>query len=108
LVVEGAILIVSADVIPGKEEEFNKWYDEHHIPEYSGKMPYVKAVRRYYSKRSNPQFIAVYEYDSYDNLKKSMASEESNLAGEDADKQIGVLVKSFTFNPFSLIFSYQS
>jgi antibiotic biosynthesis monooxygenase (ABM) superfamily enzyme len=103
--VEGAILVVSAEVVPEKDEEFNKWYDEHHIPEYSSKMPYVKSVKRYYSKRSKPQYIAIYEYDSYDNLKKSLASEESNLAGKDADEQVGLLVKSFTFNTYSMIFS---
>jgi len=108
ILVESAILVVSAEVIPGKDEEFDKWYNEHHIPEYSGKMPYLKSVKRYYSKRSNPQYIAIYEYDSYDNLKKSMASKESNLAGEDADKQVGVLVKSFTFNTYSMNFSHVS
>ncbi len=105
ILAEGAILVVSAEVIPGKDVEFNKWYNEHHIPEYSSKMPYLKSVKRYYAKRSSPQYIAIYEYDSYDNLKKSLASEESNLAGNDADNQIGVLVKAFTFNTYSMILS---
>ena len=95
-----AILVISADVIPGKEDEFNKWYDEHHIPLYSGKMPFLQSVRRFYSKRSNPQFLAVYEFASFDDLKKSIVSEESKLAGEDADKQIGKLVKSFSSNAY--------
>jgi hypothetical protein len=99
-----SLLIVSADVIAGKEEEFNKWYDEHHIPMYSGKMPLLKSVRRFCSKKSTPQFIAIYEYASFDDLKKSMASEESKLAGEDADKQVGNLVKSFGFNMYSQIY----
>lgn len=103
--VESAILVVSADVISGKDEEFNKWYNEHHIPEYSGKLPFLKSVRRYYSKRSEPQYIAIYEYETYDDLKKSVASQESKLAGDDADKQVGVLVKSFTFNTYSMTFS---
>jgi hypothetical protein len=97
-------LIVSAEVLPGKEEEFNKWYDEYHIPRYSGKMPFVKSLRRFYSKKSTPQFIAIYEYDSFDDLKKSLASKESALAGEDADKQVGKLVKSFAYNTYSQIY----
>lgn len=99
-----ALLIVSAEVIPGKDEEFNKWYDEHHIPLYAGKMPFVLSVRRFFSKSSRPQHIAVYEYGSYDDLKKSINSVESKLAGEDADKQVGSLVKSFTFSTYSQTF----
>ena len=29
---ESALLIVSTEVLPGKEEEFNRWYNDHHIP----------------------------------------------------------------------------
>jgi hypothetical protein len=97
-------LIVSAEVLAGKEEAFNKWYDEHHIPVYSGKMPLLKSIRRFYSKKSTPQFIAIYEYSSFDDLKKSMASKESQLAGQDADEQIGKLVKSFSYNTYSQIY----
>lgn len=100
----GAVLIVSAEVIPGKEEEFNKWYNEHHIPLYSSKMPRVKSISRYYYRRANPSFIAIYEYDSMDDLKFSLASRESAGAGEDADKQIGVTARSFTYNHYSKIF----
>ncbi len=100
----GALLIVSAEVMPGKDEEFNKWYDEHHIPSFSGKMPFVKSVKRFYSRRSSPQFLAIYEYTSYDELMKSLDSEESRLAGEDADKQVGTLVKAFAFNTYSQIY----
>jgi hypothetical protein len=100
----GAILIVSAEVIPGKEEEFNKWYDEHHIPLYSSKMPRVKSISRFYSRRANPSFLAIYEYDSMDDLKVSLASRESAGAGVDADKQIGVTARSFTYNSYAKIF----
>jgi hypothetical protein len=71
---------------------------------YSGKMPFLKSVRRFYSKKANPQFIAIYEYDSVDDLRKSMASRESELAGQDADRQVGKLVKSFGFNTYSQIY----
>jgi antibiotic biosynthesis monooxygenase (ABM) superfamily enzyme len=99
-----AVLIVSADVFPGKEDDFNQWYDTHHIPEFSGKMPGVTSVKRYFSKRGNPRFIAIYSYASFDDLKKSMASPESQKAGEDADKQVGVLFKSLTFTTYDQIY----
>ena len=101
---EGALLIVSADVLSGKDEEFNLWYNDHHIPEFSNKMPYVKTVRRYFSKRGTPSFIAVYEYNSWEDLKRSIASKESNDAGLDADIQVGILVKSFTCTSCNQIF----
>ena len=99
-----AVLVVSAEVLPGKEEEFNRWCDEHHIPVYSGKMPFVKSIRRFYSKRGNPQFITLYEFDSFDDLKKSTASEEAQQAKLDADSQVGQLVKTFVYNSYSQIY----
>ena len=101
---DSALLIVSADVIPGKEDEFNRWYNDHHIPGFSGKMPHVKTIRRYFSKRSFPNFIAIYEYASFDDLKKSLASRESAEASTDADKQVGVLVKSFSYSSYGQIY----
>ncbi len=71
---------------------------------FSGKMPRVKSIRRYYSKRSNPQFLAVFEYGSYNDLKNSLDSEELKLAEKDANKQVGTLVKSFHFNTYSQIY----
>jgi hypothetical protein len=100
--VNGAILAVGSDIVPGMEDEFNRWYDQEHIPKYASKMPYLKSVRRYYSKRGKPQSLAIYEYSSMEDLKKSLASAESKAAGDDADKQVGKLAKSFSFNTYSL------
>ena len=101
---EGALLIVSAEVLPGREQEFTQWYNDHHIPEFSSKMPFVRTIRRFFSKRGTPSFIAVHEYASWDDLKKSLASKESNDAGVDAAKQVGVLVKSFTYTSYNQIY----
>lgn len=101
---DSALFIVSAEVIPGKEEEFNKWYNEHHIPLFSGKLPFLKSVRRYYSKKSNPQFLTIYEYGSHEDLEKSLASPESKAAREDSTKQVGILVKPFIFNTYNQIY----
>ena len=100
----GAILIFSAEVIPGKEEEFNKWYDEHHIPLFSQKLPGLKKVKRFYSKRAEPQFLAIYEYDSFDDLKKSLSSEEMKAAAADADSQKGILISSSKTSVYDQIF----
>ncbi len=102
--VRGAILVVSADVIEGREAEFNKWYDEHHIPLFSGKMPHLKRVRRFYSKRANPSFITIYEFETPDDLKRALSSSESKAAGEDADTVVGKLVRSFSYSTYSQIY----
>jgi hypothetical protein len=28
-----AILVVQVDIDPGREDEFNRWYDDEHVPE---------------------------------------------------------------------------
>lgn len=101
---ESALLIVSADVIPGKEEDFNSWYNGHHIPDFAERMPYVQKIRRFYSKRGSPRFITIYEYASFDDLKKSLSSEEANQAAADADLQVGKVATSFTFSSYSQIY----
>jgi antibiotic biosynthesis monooxygenase (ABM) superfamily enzyme len=97
-------MIFSAEVIPGKEEEFNEWYDLHHIPLFAGKLPGLKNVRRFYSKRAEPQFLAIYEFDSFDDLKRAITSEESKAAGADHDAQVGVLIKSSKYGLYNQIF----
>jgi uncharacterized protein (TIGR02118 family) len=99
-----AILVVSMEVVLGKEEEFNRWYDDHHIPLYAEKMPGLKAVRRYYSKGSDPQFMTIYEFKSFDDLEKALSSEEAKAAVADADPQVGVLIKSQKFGTYNQIF----
>lgn len=99
-----ALFFAYVDVIPGKEPELNDWYDNHHIPEYAGKLPLLKSVKRFYSKKSAPEFLAIYEYDSFDDLKKSLASEEAKAAGEDANKQVGVLIKSISYKTLAQIY----
>jgi hypothetical protein len=101
---DSTLLIVSAEVIPGKADEFNQWYNYHHIPNFSSKMPHIESIRRYFSKKASPNFIALYEFSSFDDLKKSLASRESAEAAADADLQIGVLVKSFSYGSFSQIY----
>ncbi len=101
---DSAVMIYSAEVIPGKEEEFNRWFDDHHIPLFSGKLPGLKNVRRFYSKRSDPQFVTIYEFESYDDLKKALASDESKSAGSDADSQVGVLIKSSKYGFYSQVY----
>jgi uncharacterized protein (TIGR02118 family) len=100
----GAVMIYSGNVVPGKEDEFNKWYDEHHIPLFSSKLPGVRNVRRFYSSKSDPQFVTIYGFDSFDDLKRALSSEESKAAGRDADAQAGVLIKSSKYSIYNEVY----
>lgn len=40
------VLLVFSDPVPGREEEFDRWYDEVHVPEVLA-VPGVVAAQRY-------------------------------------------------------------
>ena len=55
----GGVILVSMDVDPGHEEEFNAWYNTEHIPHLSA-VPGVIAARRF--RASNPSRLGVPAY----------------------------------------------
>jgi len=62
---EGArhiLLIVQTDVAPEMEEEFNRWYDEEHIPRLL-KVPGVLMAKRGQNTGSGQKYIATYEHE---------------------------------------------
>ncbi|NGP09492.1 hypothetical protein G6038_29310 [Rhodococcus sp. 14C212] len=40
------VWVVQTECVPGREEEFNKWYDEQHVPDVLA-VPGIKSVQRY-------------------------------------------------------------
>ena len=54
------LLMVWADVPPDKEKEFNRWYNEEHIPERLS-IPGVLNAARYVAVRGGPKHLACYE-----------------------------------------------
>jgi Domain of unknown function (DUF4286) len=57
-----ALLLVVVDVDPEHEDEFNRWYDEEHIPEKRA-TPGFRSARRYASHDVPGRYLAVYELD---------------------------------------------
>jgi len=61
---------VATSCAPENDAKFNKWYDEVHVPmlmKYKG----IKKVTRYRIIEENapkPKFLAVYEYDTKEEL----------------------------------------
>jgi hypothetical protein len=54
------LLMVYVDVPATVEEEFNRWYDEEHIPERLS-IPGVLSAARYVAVRGGPKYLACYE-----------------------------------------------
>jgi len=59
----GMILEVRVDVDPAHEEEFNRWYDEVHLPEIVD-CPGFRRARRFVSLQGSPKYITLYDIDS--------------------------------------------
>lgn len=58
----GGLVIVSMDIDPAVEEEFNDWYNTEHVPMLR-KVEGVIAARRFRAERGRPGYVAVYHLD---------------------------------------------
>jgi len=56
------ILVTSVDIAPGAEEEFNRWYDERHLPEILA-CPGFRSAQRFECRGGEPRYLAIYELD---------------------------------------------
>ena len=54
------LLMVYCDVAAEHEEEFNRWYNEEHIPERLA-IPGVLNAARYKAVAGGPTYLACYE-----------------------------------------------
>ena len=56
------LLMVYVDVPAPLEDEFNRWYNEKHIPERLA-IPGVLNAARYVAVRGGPQYLACYQLE---------------------------------------------
>jgi len=76
------INIVATECPCALEPRFNKWYDEVHIPMLM-KFKGIKKVTRYKVPDNNKEkgsYLAIYEYDSKDDMAALNASPEFKAA----------------------------
>ena len=59
------LYFVRMDVDQDKEERFNRWYNEEHLPALL-KVPGVLGASRYISLDGSPKFTAIYELEKPD------------------------------------------
>jgi len=62
------VLTVRVGVAPEKENEFNAWYNEDHIPALL-KVGGVRSGKRYRAVEGTPKYLAVYELDNPEVIK---------------------------------------
>lgn len=57
------VLLVLNDILEASEEEFNRWYQQQHVPERLA-VPGFKTARRYRVVDGGRAYMAVYECES--------------------------------------------
>jgi hypothetical protein len=55
-----ALFVAMGDPPPEHEDEFNRWYDEEHIPLLS-RVPGVLRARRFFDPNGKPRYVALYD-----------------------------------------------
>ena len=98
------LLLVMMDIDPKHEEEFNRWYNEEHIPERLA-IPGFMHARRYRALEGSPKYLALYELESPQALK----SEEYRYRYQEAPtawtQQILKNVRNLVRNVYVQIYS---
>jgi hypothetical protein len=59
----GALLLNAMNVNPEVEDEFNKWYDDEHIPALAA-VPGVSCARRFRATQGHLKYVALYHVAS--------------------------------------------
>jgi antibiotic biosynthesis monooxygenase (ABM) superfamily enzyme len=89
---EGRYLwLVTSKATPGKEEEYNKWYDQHVTTFF--KFPGLKRVVRNkcYQPMQNPdscpQYVVIYEFDKKEDLEAFAKSDVAEIARKEMEER---------------------
>jgi len=83
------VLIVANEPGPGHEDEYNRWYTGTHIPmmfKFKG-LKKVSRYRRMAEGNETSKYLAVYEFDSKEDLAAFSLSPEFSAAVVDFDKK---------------------
>lgn len=57
------LLLVMIEVDPAHEDEFNRWYNEEHLPERKA-CPGFLSARRFVALEGEPKYLALYELEN--------------------------------------------
>lgn len=94
------VMVVGTQCPPEKEAEFNKWYNEAHIPRvfaYKG----IKEVTRYRTmteSKESPKYLSIIKIVNQKAYDEFLKSPEFAAAGADAQKAVEDLGMVITWN----------
>jgi hypothetical protein len=103
-----ALLIVRSNIVPAREADYDRWYNEVHLRDMLN-VPGVLSARRYASLLDEPKFAAVYELESADVL-----SSEAYLSIPNGRRDGGLPAKwgdsltGYTRQSYELIYEAQT
>ncbi len=85
------ILIIMASMAPEKEEAYNRWYNEDHLPKMLERVPGILGGRRYkiMDGAEEYRFMAMYEFESYEALEAAMKTEQVKQLVREYDEAFG-------------------
>ena len=58
-----AVLVVQVEIDPADDEEFNRWYDEEHVPEKLATPGFISA-RRFRVHSGESKYLVIYELEN--------------------------------------------
>ncbi len=76
---------------PEKEEAYNRWYNEDHLPKMLERVPGILGGRRYkiMDGAEEYRFMAMYEFESYEALEAAMKTEQVKQLVREYDEAFG-------------------
>ena len=83
------ILIVANEPAAGREAEYNEWYTENHVPmmfQFRG-MKKASRYRLSGENKESSKYLAIYEFDSKEDLEAFPKSPEFAAAVKDFDEK---------------------
>jgi antibiotic biosynthesis monooxygenase (ABM) superfamily enzyme len=85
------LFIVRASVAPGREEEFNRWYDQEHVPDVLRLLPGVLGAARYKVGLDDGthDYMAVYAFENSETLDAAIDSPQLKQLIRLYDEAIG-------------------
>ena len=85
------MLSVRATVEPGRESEFNRWYDEEHVPDALRMLPGCMGAARYkvVLGDGSHQYMALYAFESAAKLADALSGPEIRELIKIYDRDIG-------------------
>jgi len=92
------LFVVKATIAADHEDEFNRWYNEEHVPQFL-RFPGAVSARRYKALMGEDrwQYMAVYEVQDEATFRRLMASAHFEQLKADYDAKFGKLSERARF-----------